>query len=64
MKKIIVGNWKMNGSRALIGSYEQHCLDFDSNAIEAIVCPPSPYLADAHKRLVPCVTGFDCVEIF
>lgn len=65
MKKLIVANWKMNGSRSLIEAYKQNCFGFDQSAVEAIVCPPFPYLADAHSQLrqVFGIGAQDCSEL-
>jgi triosephosphate isomerase len=49
--KLVVGNWKMNGSleanRALLTTLTRHALD----GVEAGVCVPYPYLAQAQALL-------------
>lgn len=49
--KLVVGNWKMNGSlegnRSLLATLTRHALD----GVEAGVCVPYPYLAQAQALL-------------
>jgi triosephosphate isomerase len=51
-KKLIIGNWKMNGCYALaselISAIESHGADLPS---EIAVCPPYPYLAAVKTQL-------------
>jgi triosephosphate isomerase len=46
---LIAGNWKMNGSRALvralIGHLRQRLTENPQTAREVLVCPPAPYIA-------------------
>lgn len=51
MKKLVVANWKMNGSLALIEAYGAICLGIDTNSVEGIVCPPFPLLTAASDML-------------
>lgn len=52
-KKLIVGNWKMNGSLAsnqkLLDSL---CLDFDPVFADLAICGSTPYLAQLQAQLV------------
>ncbi len=52
MKKLIVGNWKMNGSldanTALVAALLQ---DTQAWACDVAVCAPAPYLAQLHTSL-------------
>lgn len=51
MRKIVVANWKMNGSRSLIEAYKSTCATFETAAVEVVVCPPFPLLADVRQSL-------------
>nr|WP_298376466.1 triose-phosphate isomerase [uncultured Halomonas sp.] len=45
---LIAGNWKMNGSLALVEQFGQAFAKADlSSSMEAVILPPSPYLAAA-----------------
>jgi triosephosphate isomerase len=46
-KPMVAGNWKMNGSLALLKSFSQSFVS-DNNA-EVVLCVPSPYLAAASR---------------
>ena len=43
MSKIIIANWKMNGSTEFIDSYFSNFMPSSSNQL--IICPPFPYLS-------------------
>lgn len=51
-KKLVVGNWKMNGSRAqndvLLSALKEEGRDV---AVEVVVCPPYPYLGQVGQAL-------------
>ncbi|MDY0028573.1 MAG: triose-phosphate isomerase [Pseudobdellovibrionaceae bacterium] len=52
MKKLIVGNWKMNGSKALVEDLVPFVVrDCGSDAVDVCLCPPFVYLDR--------VSGFD-----
>jgi triosephosphate isomerase len=46
-KPMVAGNWKMNGTLALVSSFvkDLHC----SESVDIVLCVPSPYLALAEK---------------
>lgn len=45
MKKLIAGNWKMNGSRALVKELVSSIVQADSSeSVEICLCPPFAYL--------------------
>ncbi|MGC3874813.1 triose-phosphate isomerase [Halomonas sp. GXIMD04776] len=45
---LIAGNWKMNGSLALVDEFGQRCANVDMPpSVEVVVLPPAPYLAAA-----------------
>lgn len=46
-KPMVAGNWKMNGSLALLSSFNQR-LEVVSS-VDVVLCVPSPYLATAAK---------------
>lgn len=51
-KKLVVGNWKMNGSRArneaLLSALQEESVNV---AVEVAVCPPFPYLEQVGRAL-------------
>ncbi|MCK0155358.1 triose-phosphate isomerase [Alcanivorax sp. S6407] len=47
---LVAGNWKMNGSQALLGEIAAALVSYQG-AAEAVVCPPFPYLAAARAAL-------------
>ena len=54
MRKILVaGNWKMNGSRAMVNSLLDGLLEGsrDERNVDMAVFPPFPYLAEVQKKL-------------
>ena len=56
MSAWIVGNWKMNGSRAMVETYARELLaglpkEMAARGVRAAVCPPLPYLAPLGERL-------------
>lgn len=50
MKKLIVGNWKMNLDSARVEDLLEH-LHADESSPEVVVCPPFPYLLKAKGAL-------------
>ncbi|MEP2891158.1 triose-phosphate isomerase [Tateyamaria sp.] len=46
-KKLAAGNWKMNGSAALLDELANLATQQDANAPQVIICPPSPLLIPA-----------------
>lgn len=46
-KKLAAGNWKMNGSAALLGELANLATKQDTQAPQVIICPPSPLLIPA-----------------
>ncbi|MBT8041045.1 MAG: triose-phosphate isomerase [Xanthomonadales bacterium] len=54
MRKILVaGNWKMNGSKAMVNSLLDGLLEGsrDERNVDMAVFPPFPYLAEVQKKL-------------
>ncbi len=47
MKKLIVGNWKMNGSAALLHDMIMGLVDFNVKNVDVVICPPYPYITMA-----------------
>ncbi len=45
-RKLVVGNWKMNGSRVANAELLAALKDAGPWDAEVAVCPPFPYLAD------------------
>jgi triosephosphate isomerase len=50
-RKLIVGNWKMHGSRAANAALLEGVLQARPFACDVAVCPPFPYLADVASTL-------------
>ncbi len=49
-RKIIAGNWKMNGNRDLVRQVAERAADSDAGA-ELAICPPFPLLPTAASQL-------------
>ena len=49
--KLVVGNWKMNGSRSANAALLAALKDASMGSAGVCVCPPSPYLADVATAL-------------
>ncbi|MDR1207449.1 MAG: triose-phosphate isomerase [Rickettsiales bacterium] len=47
MKKIIAGNWKMNGSVEMLTRMIEALKGADTSNVTVIICPPCPYLGAA-----------------
>ena len=43
---LVVGNWKLNGSRELLNEMVPALKEVDSAQVETVICPPYVYLAD------------------
>ena len=43
---LVVGNWKLNGSRELLNEMVPALKEVDSTQVETVICPPYVYLAD------------------
>jgi triosephosphate isomerase len=50
-RKLVVGNWKMHGSRAANAALLDGLLQARPYACDVAVCPPFPYLADVASTL-------------
>lgn len=48
MSKIIVGNWKMNGSKALVQDFAQNLKEASLSSV-AVICPSFPMIAIARE---------------
>lgn len=59
MSKIIVANWKMNGSSEFIDSFFSNFTNPDTNNL--IICPPLPYLSFVKNKGV-AVGGQNCSQ--
>lgn len=60
-RKIIAGNWKMNGDAALVRAIAAHATDAISGA-ELVVCPPYTLLAAAASHL-PAGVGLGAQDV-
>jgi len=62
MKKLIIANWKMNGSLQLIKEFAFATRDASSISVDAVLCPPTPYLHAAADEgsLLPVLGAQDC----
>lgn len=61
MRRLVVGNWKMNGTRASLGDLRRLASAAAAAEVDVIVAPPFTLLADAAREVpgVP-VAGQDC----
>jgi len=53
-RKIIIGNWKMNGSLAsikLLSKSLHEVVHFDKKKLEVVICAPSPYLNYCNQNI-------------
>lgn len=53
-RALVAANWKMNGSRALVADLVGelvHKLGRGVNALDIVLCPPAPYLAQAQDLM-------------
>lgn len=46
-KQLVAGNWKMNGSLPLLNQFQQLFAVQQFNNVDALLCPPFPYLISA-----------------
>ena len=66
MKKLIAGNWKMNGlsaAKAEIDQLSAKCTPANLEKADILICPPAPILsliADAGKSAAIAAGGQDC----
>lgn len=62
MKKLIIANWKMNGSPQLVKEFAFATQAASSTLVEAVLCPPAPYLQAAayEDNLLPVLGAQDC----
>lgn len=44
--KVVVANWKMNGSKKLVKEFEAGMQNFNASNCEVVICPPFVYLND------------------
>ncbi|WP_158968419.1 triose-phosphate isomerase [Paraglaciecola sp. L3A3] len=61
-RSLVVGNWKMNGDKSLIGKMQSCLSQVDLGNMDWAICPPAPYLGlfDSSVRLgVQNVSQFD-----
>jgi triosephosphate isomerase len=63
-RRVVAGNWKMNGSRAANAALLRALVAAPAPAgVALVVCPPMPYLADARSALEGSALGLgaqDC----
>lgn len=45
--KIVAGNWKLNGNKELLSSFEAALQNVNPEGVKIVICPPYPYLAHA-----------------
>ncbi|RLK50831.1 triosephosphate isomerase [Alkalispirillum mobile] len=50
-KPMVAGNWKMNGSLALVAQVGEALSDLDAPDVDVIVCPPFPYVGPLRRTL-------------
>lgn len=45
--KIVAGNWKLNGNKELLSSFDVALQNVNPEGVKIVICPPYPYLAHA-----------------
>lgn len=63
VRKFVVGNWKMNGSRAGNAALLDALKKASPFAVDVAICPPAPFLADLAQSLAGSGIGWgaqDC----
>lgn len=64
MKKLIVANWKMNGSVQALKLFAKSDIIAKQSLCDVVICPPSIYIQNAHSLFENSITGAqDCCEI-
>lgn len=53
-KRIVAGNWKMNGNLALVQAFSDNIKSDEFPGVEVIVFPPFPLISDVSKLNVLC----------
>ena len=43
-RKIVAGNWKMNGDKALVDIMQKQLAGASLKNMDVVICPPFPYL--------------------
>lgn len=63
-RKLVVGNWKMNGSLASNATLLSGIVaGYDGAGAEAAVCPPAPYLAQCQQLLQGSAVGWGAQDV-
>jgi triosephosphate isomerase len=62
-RKLVAGNWKMNGSRAMATSLVDVVASGKPEAVDVVVFPPFPYLAELASRHAPTVLGVGAQDV-
>lgn len=63
-RKLVVGNWKMNGSRAANASLLSGVVaGLDADSVSCAVCVPAPYLAQAEQALAGTPVGWGAQDV-
>lgn len=62
-KKLIAGNWKMHGSRAMATSLVDALAAGKPDSVDIAVFPPFPYLAELSMRHAPSVLGIGAQDV-
>jgi triosephosphate isomerase len=62
-RKLVVGNWKMNGSRAANAELLAGLKAGGPLSCDAAVCPPTPYLADVALALQGSAFGWGAQDV-
>lgn len=57
MRKLVVGNWKMNGSSKLLSEFAKSLDEIRLQNVDIVLCPPSVYLSDARSYWGQFATG-------
>ncbi|NCW16629.1 MAG: triose-phosphate isomerase, partial [Rhodobacteraceae bacterium] len=64
MKKLVAGNWKMNGSLNSLSEIKTLATRHTTSAIDILICVPAPYLIPALQLASPLQIGAqDCHHI-
>jgi len=62
-RKLVAGNWKMNGSRSMAASLVDAVAGGKPEAVDVVVFPPFPYLAGLASRHAPTVLGVGAQDV-
>ena len=51
-RKLVAGNWKLNGSLSLVSTFDEELVNLDLPHVDIVVCPPAVYIPTFKSGLV------------